>query len=138
MTKICINHIDKINKLFEFSTNKLTINIDLKEKDYLLTLQNAAKKISNIINDDLELIGDNWGLENIWAFIKGSDNAKKITYPKISELKPLLKTKDSNNLDDLFNISKWCKNLINNPPQEIYPESLCYKISEYITELSPR
>ena len=137
MTKICINNINNINNIFKFSENKLTININIKETDYLLTLQNTAKKISNIINDDLELIGENWNLESIWAFIKGSDNAKKIIYPKILELKPLLKTKDSNNLDNLFNISKWCKNLINHPPQEIYPESLCHKISEYITELSP-
>ena len=45
MTQICLNNLEEIDNLLKFSTNKLTININLKENDYLLTIQNAAKKI---------------------------------------------------------------------------------------------
>ena len=138
MTRICLNNTENTKSILDFDKNIISINIDFKKHeglDCLLELQNAAKKISGLINNTPELSGDNWNFERVWAFIKGYDSAKNINLPDFSQIN--LKTKEKENLNNLFNITKWCKNLINAPAQEIYPESLCNKISEYLAELSP-
>ena len=144
MTKIYINiKQDQDSKsLLEFGNNKIVINLNKETssvidilQDILIDIQCAAKKISSIINNIPELSGDSWNFERVWAFIKGFDSPKNTDKPDFSQIN--LKTKEQDSLNNLFDITKWCKNLINAPAQEIYPESLCNKISEYLTELAP-
>jgi len=99
------------------------------DKSLLSSIQTAARGIQSMGVNDVALTGD-WTVEQQWAFYLGFVTAKSNqTIEWASDDNGLLTSRQS--------VFDWTRQLINLPPQDIYPLSLANRVVNFISELAP-
>lgn len=104
--------------------------IHFNTKDAQRSVQKAARSLDNLGLAQVQLTGDNWTLELQWAFYQGFCNAKKQG--------GVLFNNDAAKaqLEQLAQCFSWAKRLINQTPDELYPEQLAKQAAAFITEIA--
>ncbi|MGI0153340.1 aminopeptidase PepB [Pseudidiomarina sp. WS423] len=105
------------------------ISLTGNEANDLRKIQRAGRQLDNLGINAVSLQGDNWNLEQQWAFAKGFTDTlskNKITWANHEQQLNLLQ-KHAN----------WVRELINLPPEAIYPEALAQRVADKLTELAP-
>ncbi|WP_369742686.1 aminopeptidase PepB [Pseudidiomarina sp. PP-1MA] len=105
------------------------ISLTGNEANDLRKIQRAGRQLDNLGINAVSLRGDNWNLEQQWAFAKGFTDTlskNKITWANHEQQLNLLQ-KHAN----------WVRELINLPPEAIYPEALAQRVADKLTELAP-
>ena len=117
-----------------FNENGATIHLKslVDDSSTLTQVQKAARKIAALKVPSVELVGD-WTLESQWHFWQGISSPMDM--PQIRFAK--LSTAEQERLNSLVKVHTWVKQLINTPPQSIYPLSLANEVGEFISQLSP-
>lgn len=119
------------NALLSF--NGKAIHIHVTDDRVLTLIQRAGRKIDAQGIKEVALVGDEWDLENVWAFIQGHRNAKdalNVTWPELSE-------EEEKELQDRMASVDWAREMINLPPQVITPVVLATRAAEMIQALAP-
>lgn len=105
--------------------------IAIKDKDaaeQLRVIQQAGRKLDQIGIESVEFVGDGWDQEAQWAFSIGFTdtlNKNKIIYAGEA----------AETLTGMHETYAWVRNIINLPPSEIYPESLCERIVKEVSKV---
>ncbi|HIF9148065.1 TPA: aminopeptidase PepB [Photobacterium damselae] len=119
------------NALVSFDANGAVIH--LTGFDPLLTIQRAARKLDSQGMKQLELAGDGWELERIWAFLLGQRSSKTVkiaTWPTLSEA-------EETELAARLQTTNWVRGIINQPADEVRPSQLTARAAEFIKSLAP-
>lgn len=99
----------------------------------LNTIQKAARKIKNQGILHVSLTGENWQLEECWAFHQGFSSVRhsgSVSYPHLGQ--------QQNEFDNRLKCSRFIRDLINEPSDSLTPEKLAQKSAEFISEQSPK
>ncbi|SHO58097.1 aminopeptidase PepB [Vibrio quintilis] len=118
--------------LISYTETGVTIHIDAEEP-MLPLIQKAARKIDGQGLRHVELCGEEWGLENIWAFYQGYRDPRKsnnvswnlLNQPEQTELEARIKTTD------------WIRNVINKSAEEVAPRQLATMAAEFVKSVAP-
>lgn len=112
------------NAILSANDQGMTIHL---VKDELTTIQQAARKIKNQNILNVTLTGEDWGLEQCWAFHQGFvsvKNAGSVTYPALNE--------QQTEFDARLACSSFTRDIINEPSDRLTPEVLAHKAAEFI------
>lgn len=130
MTIINVNiskHHNKIN-ILNYQDNEFIININNKKKS-LEVIQYAACQIRDQNINKVNLKGENWNLEKIWAFWLGYRDTKKefkiIQWPKLSNQEQFELNARKKTID-------WVRDIVNLPSNELTPTDLVNQSIELI------
>lgn len=104
--------------------------IHLTEQRTLNDVQKAAKKLRTQGIDDVELVGDEWDLENSWAFYQGFYTAKQNFAIEFTSLEE----DDEAELYERIHCSDFVREIINLPSEVITPVELASRAATFITE----
>lgn len=104
--------------------------IHFNTKDAQRSVQKAARSLDNLGLAQVQLTGDNWTAELQWAFYQGFCNAKKQGGVLFNN--DAAKTQ----LEQLAQCFSWAKRLINQTPDELYPEQLAKQAAAFVTEIA--
>ena len=117
-----------------FNENGATIHVKslVDDSSTLTQVQKAARKIAGLKVPSIELVGD-WTLESQWHFWQGLSSPLEMPKLKFADMG----SAEQERLESLVKIHTWVKQLINTPPQEIYPLSLANEVGEFISQLAP-
>ncbi|OZB03343.1 MAG: aminopeptidase PepB [Idiomarina sp. 34-48-12] len=99
-----------------------TIYLGENEADNLRKIQKAGRQLDSMGVKSVSLQGEGWDIERQWAFSNGfTDTLTKnqINWAGAAE-----------QLQQLRETAAWIRQLINLPPNEIYPESLANKVAD--------
>ena len=110
--------------LLSANQNGMTIHL---QKDPLVSIQKAARKIKNQGILNVALVGEGWGLEESWAFQQGFVSVKstgEITFPALNS--------DQAEFDARLACSTFTREIINEPSDSLTPEVLAHKAAEFI------
>nr|WP_199611931.1 aminopeptidase PepB [Flocculibacter collagenilyticus] len=100
--------------------------------DYpLQAIQRAARMLDNQGLSTIQLTGDNWATEQQWAFFQGFTSPKKLNNVMWADNA----VSDIEELNARQKAISWAKAVINDTPDEIYPESLAKLAAEYLTSV---
>lgn len=102
-----------------------TIYLGENEADNLRKIQKAGRQLDSMGVKSVSLQGDGWDIERQWAFSNGfTDTLTKnqINWAGAAE-----------QLQQLRETAAWIRQLINLPPNEIYPESLANQVADKLT-----
>lgn len=114
--------------LLSFNDNQAIIH--LSEKSDRTLIQKAARKLRNQGINDVELLGDEWDMENCWAFYQGFYTAKQdyaIEFPHLED----------EYQDELFariQCGDFVREIINLSSSIITPSELAKRAIEFISE----
>ena len=107
----------------------LTDSDNIESKGQLNGIQSAARGIQSMGINQVQLSGD-WTIEQQWSFYLGFVTAKNN--------QQIHWAGDNNQtLENRKDVFDWSRQLINLPPQDIYPMSLANKVVNFITDLAP-
>lgn len=110
-------------------TGNVTDNGD--ESTLLRTIQQAGRKLDLAGVSVIEAVGPGWTLERQWALGLGFSDAKKRNEIRwCSDDLGVLEQ-----LQAMYDIAAWSRELVNLPPQEIYPESLCTRVIDKLKQV---
>ncbi|MBV6541127.1 aminopeptidase PepB [Ursidibacter maritimus] len=110
--------------LLSANQNGMTIHL---QKDPLVSIQKAARKIKNQGILNVALVGEGWGLEESWAFQQGFVSVKstgEITFPALNDAQA--------EFDARLACSTFTREIINEPSDVLTPEVLAHKAAEFI------
>lgn len=107
-----------------------TIYLDKTEADNLRKIQKAGRQLDTLGIKAVKLAGDGWDLERQWAFSKG--------YTDTLTKNQIQWADQADELSHLRETAAWVRELVNLPPNAIYPESLADKVSEKLTAIAPQ
>ncbi|MFQ3248622.1 MAG: PepB aminopeptidase [Glaciecola sp.] len=96
----------------------------------LRQIQKSSRKLSSLGVENIEFVGD-WDAEQQWAFAVsycGAGFQGTITW---------CKNADENDLSTRFAAMQFTRQLVNETPEELSPESLASSAAEWITSLAP-
>lgn len=96
-------------------------------------IQKAARKLDGQGIKNVELIGEGWGLESIWAFYQGYREPKKTNVVSWSGLDEA----QDKELNARIHVSNWTRDIINKSAEEIAPRQLATMAGEFIKSLAP-
>ncbi|RUO47412.1 aminopeptidase PepB [Pseudidiomarina donghaiensis] len=106
-----------------------TIYLGTNEADNLRKVQKAGRQLDTMGIKSVQLAGEGWDLERQWAFSNGfTDTLTKNTIQWADDADKLTQMRDT---------AAWVRELINLPPNEIYPESLAQKVTDKLTAVAP-
>ncbi len=108
--------------------------IHATSKDILATIQIAARKLDAQGIKAVDLSGENWDLESLWAFYQGYRNPKKNNAVTWQELADKSAQKE---LLDRIQVIDFTRDIINKSAEEIAPRQLATIASEFIKSLAP-
>ncbi|QLB42969.1 aminopeptidase PepB [Mannheimia pernigra] len=97
----------------------------------LLTVQKAARKIKNQGILNVKLVGNNWGLEECWAFHQGFNSVKNkgsVQYPDLGE--------QQSEFDNRLKCATFIRELINAPSDRLTPVKLAQQAVEFIQHMA--
>jgi PepB aminopeptidase len=117
------------NNIISSNAEGFTIHLTEMGEDTLAVTQSCGRKIQSMGVNHVEL-GDGWNIELQWAFYQGFVTAKQNQTIRWAE-------GDSTELDNLKKAFDWARELINLPPQDIYPLALANSTVDFITSLAP-
>ncbi|RAJ94970.1 aminopeptidase PepB [Aliidiomarina maris] len=101
------------------------------ESLFLRAIQQAGRRLDASGAATIEAVGPGWTLERQWALAQGFSDAKKRN--KILWCSDDLGVADQ--LQGMYETFAWARELVNLPPQAIYPESLCTQVVDKIKAL---
>ena len=105
--------------------------LHLSNTDTLRSVQKAARTLDNLGVAQVQLTGQGWTLPLQWAFYQGFTSAKKAT--------GVIFTGDETTVAQLKQLEQcfgWAKQVINQTPDELYPEALAKQAVEFISNLA--
>ncbi|MGP9800218.1 aminopeptidase PepB [Rheinheimera sp. NSM] len=105
--------------------------IHLNGADAQRSVQKAARSLDGLGLTQLQLSGDNWTLELQWAFYQGFCSAKKQTGVQFCGDSTTIAQ-----LEQLAQCFSWAKQLINQTPDELYPEQLAKQAAAFINSVA--
>lgn len=111
------------------SANNEGMVIHLGNNNPLVTIQKAAKKIKGQGILAVSLVGENWGLEECWAFHQGFVSVKNqgsVTYPDLGEQQA--------EFDARLACTTFTRELINQPSDVLTPERLAQQAVDFIRQ----
>ncbi|GLO60039.1 peptidase B [Vibrio sp. MACH09] len=117
--------------ILSYSENGAVIHLD--ETHDLGAIQKAARKLESNGIKSVQLQGEAWQLEEIWAFYQGYRSAKNSSK---MEWQPL-KDDEQSELQARIHATNWVRNIINLPAEEVAPRQLATMAGEFIKALSP-
>lgn len=106
-----------------------TIYLGADATENLRKIQKAGRQLDNLGVSAVKLSGAGWGFDEQWAFANG--------YTDTLSKNQIQWADNADKLAAMRNIINWSRDLINLPPQDIYPESLAQRVAEKLTSLAP-
>lgn len=94
----------------------------------LRRIQQAGRKLDNLGLVDVAVAGDMWAIEQEWALYRGfvnTLNTNTVTFSSAS----------AHQLNQQQAAYQWVRELVNLPPNELFPERLAQKIADKLTEV---
>ena len=110
------------------SANELGMTIHVKDFDDHSAIQRAARKIKSQGIEQVALNGENWGLEQCWAFDQGFYSVKNpgnVQYPVLSK---------QAEFEQRRQCTAFLRDMINAPSDELTPQLLAEKAAHFLTE----
>src|SRR5690554_5842170 len=104
------------------------IYLGTNETDNLRKIQKAGRQLDGMGIQAVELSGKDWDIERQWAFSNGFTDT--LSKNKISW------AHDAEKLEQMRTTAAWIRELVNLPPNEIYPESLAQKVTDKLTTVA--
>jgi PepB aminopeptidase len=104
-----------------------------QSSDLLSVIQKAGRKFDGQGIRSIQLSGDGWNVETIWAFHQGYRNPKKnntLTWTELSEA-------NQAELNARITVTNWSCEIINKSAEEVAPRQLATMAAEFIKSLSP-
>ncbi|MFZ7224461.1 aminopeptidase PepB [Avibacterium avium] len=121
------------NALLSFANDEGTVHLKQNSTNSNRTLiQKAARKLRNQGIKEVELVGDNWDLENCWAFYQGFYSAKQdyaIEFPHLDD-------EPQAELFARIQCGDFVREIINLPSDVITPQKLAERAAQFIAELA--
>ncbi|MCW9733367.1 aminopeptidase PepB [Avibacterium sp. 20-15] len=121
------------NALLSFSNDEGTVHIKQNSPNSDRTLiQKAARKLRNQGIKEVELVGEDWDLENCWAFYQGFYSAKQdyaIEFPHLDD-------EPQAELFARIQCGDFVREIINLPSDVITPKKLAERSAQFIAELA--
>ncbi|MEH8020110.1 MULTISPECIES: aminopeptidase PepB [Rheinheimera] len=105
--------------------------IHFNQQDALRSVQKAARSLDNFGLTQVQLTGELWSVELQWAFYQGFCSAKKqagVTFCGDAATQTQLK--------HLVQCFAWAKKVINQAPEDLYPEQLAKAAIAFITDVA--
>ncbi|UGA55363.1 aminopeptidase PepB [Vibrio sp. VB16] len=96
-------------------------------------IQKAARKLEGNGIKSIQLVGDGWGLEEVWTFLQGFRSPKN----KGNVDWTALDDADQKELEARIKTTDWVRDIINKPAEEVAPRQLASMAGEFIKSLSP-
>ena len=116
------------NALLSFSNDQAWLHINTKNDRTLI--QKGARKLRGQGIKDVELIGNDWDLENCWAFYQGFYTAKQdytLEFPHLDD-------EPQAELLARIQCGDFVREIINLPASVVTPEGLAQRAAEFICE----
>ena len=122
----------KPSAILNTADNGATITIGANEAENLRQIQKAGRQLDNLGLKQVDLLGENWSLERQWAFHKGFMDTRSTNQVNWAnhDAEALAR------LQQLADVSNWTRELINLPPNAIYPESLAQRVIEKLSAVA--
>jgi PepB aminopeptidase len=114
-----------------FNEQGLQILVEDDESIMLRVIQQAGRKLDQAGVGVIEAVGAGWTLERQWALSQGFVDPKKRN--EIRWNSDDLGVAEQ--LQGMFDTVAWARELVNLPPQDIYPESLCTRVIDKLKEI---
>lgn len=105
-----------------------TIYLGADEAENLRKIQKAGRQLDGFGVRAVELQGEGWDLERQWAFSNG--------YTDTRSSNSITWANDADTLKQMRDTVNWTRELINLPPDTIYPESLAQRVAEKLEGLA--
>jgi PepB aminopeptidase len=99
------------------------------EEDSLRTLRVCARRLFSMVNCDISLVGQ-WGLEQQWAF------ASSFGGPKSNARVQWADNEDSAELENMYQAFSFARDIVNQSPEVLSPESLAAQAMDWISSLA--
>ncbi|OEF28617.1 aminopeptidase PepB [Vibrio rumoiensis] len=96
-------------------------------------VQRAGRKLDSQGIKKVALIGEQWDIESIWAFIQGFRSSKKgnlVTWPELEK-------EQQTELEARVKVTDWVRDIINKSAEEVAPRQLASMAGEFIKSLAP-
>ncbi|MGF1680546.1 aminopeptidase PepB [Photobacterium minamisatsumaniensis] len=119
------------NALITFETDGAVIHVNAD--DVLASIQRAGRKLDNQGIKQVELAGDGWELETIWAFVQGHRNSK----PGNEVIWQALADAEQAELQARITATNWVREIINQSAEVVRPSQLATRAAEFIKSLAP-
>lgn len=119
------------NALLSFNDQGAIIHLKENEES-LVQIQKAARQLRSHNINDVELDGDNWGLESCWAFYQGFYTAKQNYNLSL----PVMDNDTQETLLARIICSDFVREIINAPAEEITPVALCERATDFLQEMT--
>lgn len=119
------------NALLSFSADGAIVHIP--STTAIDSVQRAARKLDSQGIKQVELIGSDWELESIWAFVQGFRSSKKgniVTWPELDQESQL-------ELEARVKVTGWVRDIINKSAEEVAPRQLASMAGEFIKSIAP-
>ncbi|MGF1738301.1 aminopeptidase PepB [Photobacterium satsumensis] len=119
------------NALVTFEADGAVVH--LTEENMLPAIQRAGRKLDAQGIKNVELAGEGWDLECIWAFVQGHRNAKpgnEVIWSGLSEA-------DEAELQARLMATNWVRDIINQSAEVVRPSQLASRAGELIKSLAP-
>jgi PepB aminopeptidase len=119
-------------KLVQIHEGNFYIYLPLTNTSPLQSIQKAARSIEKMGVDTATLLGESWSEETQWAFALGFTCADKLTSVEFTGEKSCVDA-----LNDKLAVFGWARDLTNQTPTQLPPESLAKSAIDYITAQAP-
>lgn len=104
----------------------MQVLLQADEELTLRAIQQAGRKLEQLGLRQIEATGSGWSLDRQWALSQGFTNTlstNQVRWQQDNQETVAL-------LEQMTDTVRWSRELINLPPQDIYPESLCARVVE--------
>ena len=108
-------------------------NVHIKADDALRQVQKAARTINALGVNEVQLTGDLWTLELQWAFYQGFCTAKQPAGVSFCGEQAV-----QSQLQHMTECFSWAKRIINQGPEDIYPEQLAREAIHFIEAVAAK
>lgn len=115
-----------------YSINDEGITLHLTGKDDLGLIQRAARKIDGQGLKHVQLAGEGWDVEKIWAFWQGyraPKGTRKVDWAVLGEA-------EQKELNNRLKIIDWVRHTINTPAEELGPEQLASRAVDLLCDVA--
>jgi len=120
------------DNLVQIHEHNIYIHLAADERFPLRKIQQAARQIDALNIKQAQLSGMNWDEARQWAFAMGFSRVAQLTQVQFTG-EPLLVA----NLTSKLAIYGWARELINQPPAQLYPQQLAASAAEFLLNKAP-
>lgn len=119
------------NPVISFERDCITLH--LLADDSLRRIQQGGRRIAALGIPEVSLCGVGWQLEEQWAFAQGfqaTRNTGHIIFAQMSAA-------EDAELQARIRVSSWVRDVVNRSPEDLYPQSLCESVVQFLQQLAP-